>query len=139
MPVTDPELQTGTVDRPSPWTSPTPATAANSTTLAQLEAKKARAKLVIGALVTLAGMLLMMPAAFPAASVAVTAVFVGVAIALFIGAIAVAYFTNSLTPAEIDDLLRQVANASRRLEPTASSSPSDGPAGGVTKRGPPEP
>lgn len=125
---TEPELQPGTVDRPSPMTT---ATAANSTTLQQFEAKRARAKLVIGALTTLAGLLLTLPAVMPFVSPMVTTIFVVVAVALFLGAILVAYFTNTMTPEEIDDLMRQMAFAGQRLPQPAPTTP-------APRVGPPE-
>lgn len=124
-----------------PFNAPSVATAANSTTLEQLEAGKRRAKLIISLMTSLAGALLFVPAALPAAagwwSFAVTAL----AVLLFVAAIVTAYFTNALTIEEMEQLAARFASSTTRLG-GAAGGPSDGGARAeskvIGKIGPPE-
>lgn len=92
----DTELQTGTVDRAQPAGGMTPATAANSTTLAKLEADRRRAKVIIGIITTIATTAMLVPVGQPWNFIA--------SAVLFTGAVVVAYFTNSMTPEELEAL-----------------------------------
>lgn len=85
------------------------ATAANSTTLADLKRKALRAKLAITALTSLATVAAVLPI-----PVIQPWNFVGAG-ALYAVALAVAYFTNSLTPEELEGLLSQVQAASSKF------------------------
>lgn len=105
------KLETASLDRPM---APQVATAANSTTLAQLARKQRMQKFAIAMLVTLA---------------TVAAAFVNfapwnmlVAAVLFIVAVVVAYFTNALTPEELDKLIERAMNASDSFKVTAPKS-----------------
>lgn len=93
----------------------TTATAANSTTLAQLAAAARRAKLVVGVLTTLAGVALVATAAAPWNYVA--------AVVFQLAAVVVAWRT--LTPEQVDALLAQLGDAGK-LAATELSKKKDG-------------
>jgi hypothetical protein len=113
----EPELQTGTVDRAQPAGGMTPATAANSTTLAKLEADRKRANLVIGILTTAGTTAMVVP--FPPWSFIASA-------ALYIGAVAVAYFTNTMSPEKLEALVAKAGEAA-----SAAASSAKKPTGGA--------
>jgi len=98
-----PELQPGSI--PSTPLAST-ATAANSTTLAQLEAATRRNKLIITTLVTFATVALALTAFAPWNLLA--------AAVLFLAAVITAYATNSLTPDQLDKLVAQLGDAGER-------------------------
>lgn len=136
MPDTEPELQTGTLPN---RLALTPATAANSTTLQQLDEAKRRAKLVIATLTTFASLLLTVPTIVPVSPV-VAVIFVVLAVVLVLVAIAVAWRTNALTPEQLEQLVGQLVVAGHRL-PTSLPSPA-APSDGHQvnhRQGPPEP
>lgn len=92
--------------RPLPMTT---ATVANSTTLADVQAKARRAKLIVGVLTTLASVALVVPFApwnYIAAAV------------LYVVSIVLAW--NTMTPAQIDALLVQLEGAGKRAVESAA-------------------
>lgn len=89
-----------------PASTMTPATAANSTTLAQHERATRRNKLVLGILATLATVALAATAFAPWNLLA--------AAALYLASVVVAYLTNSLTPEKLDALVAQLTDAGER-------------------------
>jgi len=98
-----PELQSGSI--PSTPLAST-ATAANSTTLAQLEAATRRNRLIITVLVTFATVALSLTAFAPWNLLA--------AAVLFLAAVITAYATNSLSPEQLDKLVGQLGDAGER-------------------------
>ncbi len=102
------KLETAPLDRPM---APQVATAANSTTLAQLARKQRLQKFAIAMLVTLATV--------AGAFVTFAPWNLLVAAALFIVAVVVAYFTNALTPEELDGLISKALNASDTFKTAA--------------------
>ena len=107
-------LETAPLDRPM---APQVATAANSTTLAQLARKQRMQKFAIAMLVTLA---------------TVAAAFVNfapwnmlIAAVLFIVAVVVAYFTNALTPEELDKLVARALDSSNAFKAAAPKKEGD--------------
>lgn len=115
----DTELQTGTVDRAQPAGGMTPATAANSTTLEKVRADAARAKLVVGILTT---------AATTAASLAVVLPvvapwnFLGAG-ALYLGALIVAWRTNTATPEQLQALAEQAGASLSKMTAKKDGAP----------------
>jgi hypothetical protein len=96
----DNELQTAPIP---PRSVPTVATLANSTTLADIQRKQRNAKAVIAILTTLGSVALLVVQLAP------WNLLVGAL--LFVAAIIDAYFTNALTPEELDALLARLGGA----------------------------
>jgi asparagine N-glycosylation enzyme membrane subunit Stt3 len=101
----DNELQTASIPSRS---IATPATLANSTTLADLQRKQRNAKAVIAILTTLGSVALLVVQLAP------WNLLVGAL--LFVAAVVVAYFTNALTPEELDALLAKLGGAAERVK-----------------------
>lgn len=115
------ELQTGTVPARS---IAAVATAANSTTLEDLARKKRVNKAIVMVLSALGTVALAFVPVLAAANVVAAGVVGGISALLFIIAVVVAFFTNSLEPAELDALLAKlggVAAATSRLTPTQAA------------------
>lgn len=114
----DNELQTAPIP---PRSVPTVATLANSTTLADIQRKARNAKAVIAILTTLGSVALLVTQLAPWNLL--------VAALLFVAAVVVAYFTNALTPEELDALISKLAGAAERAKisggPGSSSTPSE--------------
>lgn len=87
---------------------PTVATLANSTTLADIQKKQRNAKAVIAILTTLGTVSLLVVQLAP------WNLLVGAC--LFVAAVVVAYFTNALTPEELDALLAKLGAAAGQVK-----------------------
>lgn len=101
------ELQTGSI---SPRPLGSVANAANSTTLEDLARKKRVNKAVVLVLSTLASVALAFVPVLAPSNVVAAGVVGGIAALLYIVAVVVAFFTNSLDPAEMDALLAKLAS-----------------------------
>lgn len=99
------ELETVTIP---PRSAPTTATVANSTTLADIQRKQRNAKAVIAILTTLGSVALLLMQLAPWNLLA--------GAVLFVAAVVVAYFTNALTPEELDALIVKLGSAAERVK-----------------------